>query len=89
MWPVIKMIGMSVRPIAMRFCSSRPLSPGREMSGMRQLGTGLWMVEEFLCRGEGLRLASLHCNSRDSRTEVSSPTTNTIEVETAMRDHHN
>jgi hypothetical protein len=27
-------------------------------------GTGLWMVEEFLCRGEGLRLARLHCGSK-------------------------
>jgi len=25
---------------------------------------GLWMVEEFLCRGEGPRHASLHCGSR-------------------------
>ena len=38
-WPVMKMIGMSVRSAATRFCSSRPLRPGRVTSSTRQLGT--------------------------------------------------
>src|SRR6266851_1665756 len=35
----MKMIGTSVRSIATRFCSSRPLRPGRDTSSTRQLGT--------------------------------------------------
>src|SRR5216683_3296772 len=35
----MKMIGMSVRSTATRFCRSRPLRPGRETSSTRQLGT--------------------------------------------------
>ena len=37
-WPVMKMIGMSVRS-ASCCCSSRPLSPGSVTSSTRQLGT--------------------------------------------------
>src|SRR5215471_8983898 len=36
----MKMIGMSARSTATRFCKSRPLRPGRLTSRTRQLGTG-------------------------------------------------
>src|ERR1700693_5062051 len=38
-WPVMKMIGISVRSLAIRFCKSRPLRPGRDKSRIRLLGT--------------------------------------------------
>ena len=37
-WPVMKMIGMSIRSAAMRFCRSRPLRSGSETSSTRQFG---------------------------------------------------
>ena len=37
-WPVMKMIGMSVRSSATILCRSSPLRPGRETSSTRQFG---------------------------------------------------
>ena len=38
-WPVTNMIGIPGCSTATRFCKSRPLSPGRATSRIRQLGT--------------------------------------------------
>jgi hypothetical protein len=38
-WPVMNMIGMSIRSVAMRFCRSKPLRPGSATSNTRHLGT--------------------------------------------------
>ena len=79
-WPVMKMIGMSVRS-ASCFCSSRPLSPGSVTSSTRQHGTGGARAgQKFLRRRErfGLPAGALISSSNDSRTETSSSTTKTI-----------
>src|SRR5580704_4971616 len=82
-WPLMKMIGMSLRSTATRFCSSRPLSPGRETSSTRQLGAKIRGRSRKSCAEANvsgchpsLRISS----SSDSRTEMSSSTTNTIGV---------
>src|SRR5260370_86342 len=67
----MKMIGMSIRSAAMRFCRSRPLSPGRGTSRMMQIEAAhpghcdvedqtLGLAHEIRCeellrRREGLR----------------------------------
>src|SRR6266852_6392747 len=83
------MIGMSIRSLAMRFCRSRPLRPGRETSSMRQLGTRTRGRPRNSCAD-----ANISCcqpsqrinNSSDSRMETSSSTTNTIGVPSDMGD---
>src|SRR4051812_15100199 len=80
-WPVMKMIGMSGRSLAMRFCSSRPVTPGRDTSSTRQLGATLrgrarksWAHAKVSTSQPSVSIN----RSRDSRTETSSSTTNTI-----------
>ena len=48
-WPVMKMIGMTIRSPAMRFCKSRPLRSGRPTSRIRQLGTKVRGRERNSC----------------------------------------
>src|ERR1700731_2573191 len=88
-WPVINMIGISVRTGAMRFCSSRPSRSGSEMSSTRQLGTktrgrerNSW-ADPNVC---GCQPAKRISDSSDSRTEMSSSTTNTTGVSREMKD---
>src|SRR5215472_12179852 len=77
----MKMIGMSVRSTARRFCSSRPSRPGRETSRTRQLGTTARGQSRNSCADAkvfGCQPSFCISSSRDSRTEISSSTTNTI-----------
>src|SRR2546427_2066050 len=79
----MKMIGTSVRSIATRFCSSRPLRPGRETSSTRQLGTSARGRARNSCAEanvSGSQPSERINNSSDSRTEMSSSTTNTMGV---------
>src|SRR5712692_4580154 len=79
----MKMIGMSVRSTATRFCSSRPLRPGRETSNTRQLGTSTRARARNSCADAKVyacQPAQRISNSSDSRTEMSSSTTNTMGV---------
>ena len=56
-WPEMKMIGMSIRSAATRFCSSRPSRSGRVTSSTRQFGAGDWWTGQELLRGrECLRM---------------------------------
>src|SRR5258706_545791 len=57
-WPVMKMIGMSVRSAAIRFCKSKPLRSGRLTSSTRQLGT-------LLEQARTDRLVSEGCDEHD------------------------
>src|SRR5205807_1569942 len=86
------MIGMSIRSLAMRFCRSRPLRPGRETSSMRQLGTRTRGRLRNSCADaniSGSQPSKRINNSSDSRTETSSSTTNTIGVPSDMEDDWN
>src|ERR1700676_4023372 len=77
------MIGMSIRSAAMRFCRSRPLRPGRATSSTRQLGARTRGRERNSCADanvSGCQPAQRISDSSDSRTEMSSSTTNTIGV---------
>src|SRR6266852_2798868 len=85
--PVMKMIGMPRRSAAMRFWSSRPLSPGSRISSTRQLGTRAGELPRKSCAEanvSGLHPALRINSSRDSRTEMSSSTTNTMGWGSAM-----
>src|SRR6266702_187009 len=86
-WPVMKMIGMSIRSTATRFCKSRPLRPGRETSSTRQLGTKTRGRARNSCADanvSGCQPSKRISNSSDSRTETSSSTTNTMDVASGM-----
>src|SRR5258707_13297529 len=77
----MNMIGMAVRSTATRFCSSRPLRPGRETSSTRQLGTSARGCARNSCADSnvsGCQPSERINNSSDSRTEMSSSTTKTI-----------
>src|ERR1700730_557526 len=79
----MKMIGMSIRSAATRFCRSRPLRPGRSTSSTRQLGARTRGRERNSCADanvSGCQPAQRISASSDSRTETSSSTTNTIGV---------
>src|SRR6266478_276848 len=79
----MNMIGMSVRSTATRFCSSRPLRPGRETSSTRQLGTSTRGWARNSCADSnvsGCQPSEQINNSSDSRTDMSSSTTKTIGV---------
>src|SRR5215510_778458 len=85
-WPVMKMIGMSVRS-ASCCCSSRPLSPGSETSSTRQHGTVARGRARNSCGDanvSGFQPALLISSSSDSRTEMSSSTTKTVAVTSGM-----
>jgi hypothetical protein len=86
-WPVMKMMGMSVRS-ASRFCRSRPLSPGSVTSSTRQQGTAGWGRHRNSCADANVsaRHPAVRTNSSsDSRTETSSSTTKTIDVTSSLR----
>src|SRR6266581_2713956 len=86
----MKMIGMSVRSTATRFCRSRPLRSGRPTSSTRQLGAracGRARNARADANVSGCQPAQRISNSSDSRTEISSSTTNTIGVGGAMCDY--
>src|SRR6266481_3086897 len=81
---------VSIRSLAMRFCRSRPLRPGRETSSMRQLGTRTRGRLRNSCADaniSGCQPSQRINNSSDSRTETSSSTTNTIGVPSDMGDN--
>src|SRR6266436_5197206 len=81
----MKMIGMSLRSTAMRFC--RPLRPGRLTSSTRQLGARTRGRARNSCADanvSGCQPAQRISNSSDSRTETSSSTTNTTGVASGM-----
>src|SRR5882757_1820661 len=85
----MKMIGMSLRSAATRFCRSRPLRSGSETSSTRQLGTngrGWAMNSSADANVSGCQPAQRISDSSDSRTEMSSSTTNTMGVACAMAD---
>ena len=85
-WPVMKMIGISVRS-ASRCCSSRPFSPGSVTSSTRQQGTvgrGRDRKSRADANSSGCQPALLINSSSDSRTETSSSTTKTIDVTFGM-----
>src|ERR1051326_2040341 len=82
-WPVIKMIGMSVLSEAISFCSSRPLSSGRETSSTRQLGAsgrGRARNSSADAKVSGCHPTKRISASSDSRTEMSSSTTKTMGI---------
>src|SRR5437667_6767430 len=86
----MKMIGMSVRSAATRFCKSRPFRPGSDTSSTRQLGARTRGRARNSCADanvSGCQPAQRISNSSDSRTEISSSTTNTIGVGGAMCDY--
>src|SRR5258705_8162540 len=88
-WPVMKMIGTSLRSMAMRFCKSRPLRPGRLTSSTRQLGTPTRGRARNSCADanvSGSQPSQRISASNDSRTETSSSTTKTIGVSRDMSD---
>src|SRR6266852_4547907 len=66
----MKMIGMSIRSLAMRFCRSRPLKPGRETSSMRQLGTRARGRLRNSCADANISAASLRSESTIPATRV-------------------
>src|SRR6266446_10630773 len=77
----MKMIGMSVRSTATRFCRSRPLRSGRPTSNTRQLGARTRGRDRNSCADANVSAcqpAQPISNSSDSRTETSSSTTNTV-----------
>src|ERR1700730_7309475 len=79
----MKIIGMSIRSTAMRFCRSRPLRSGRATSRTRQLGARIRGRARNSCADanvSGCQPAKRISDSSDSRTETSSSTTNTIGV---------
>src|ERR1700730_424020 len=79
----MKMIGMSIRSTATRFCRSRPLRSGRVTSSTRQLGARTRGLDRNSCAEanvSGCQPAQRISDSSDSRTETSSSTTNTIGV---------
>ena len=81
-WPVMKMIGMSVRS-ASCCCNSRPLRPGNETSSTRQQGTGERARDRNSCADanvSGCQPAVRINSSSDSRTDTSSSTTKTMDV---------
>src|SRR6266446_4830560 len=85
----MKMIGMSSRSTATRFCRSRPLRPGRLTSSTRQLAARTRGRARNSCADanvSGRQPAQRISNSSDSRTETSSSTTNTIGVACDMGD---
>src|ERR1700694_200329 len=82
-YPVMKMIGMSVRSTATRFCRSRPLRSGSVTSSTRQLGARTRGRDRNSCADanvSGCQPAQRISASSDSRTETSSSTTNTMGV---------
>src|SRR3954470_23430210 len=88
-WPVMKMIGMSVRSAAIRFCKSKPLRSGRLTSSTRQLGTVTRGRARNSCADEkvsGSQPSQRISASNDSRTETSSSTTKTIGASRDMSD---
>src|SRR6266550_631515 len=83
----MKMIGMSVRSAATRFCKSRPFRPGSDTSSTRQLGARTRGRARNSCADanvSGCQPAQRISNSSDSRTETSSSTTNTMDVASGM-----
>src|SRR2546427_5755773 len=79
----MKMIGMSLRSAATRFCRSRPLRSGSDTSRTRQLGACTRGRTRKSCADAnvaGSQPALRISNSSDSRTEISSSTTNTMGV---------
>src|SRR6266478_6087522 len=79
----MKIIGMSIRSVAISFCSSRPLSSGRETSSTRQLGAS--GHERARNSSADAKVSGRHPTKRisassDSRTEMSSSTTKTIGI---------
>src|SRR3989454_11167038 len=77
----MKMIGMSVRSAATRFWRSRPLRSGRPTSSTRQLGARTRGRDRNSCADANVSAcqpAQRISNSSDSRTEISSSTTNTV-----------
>src|SRR5690348_14915650 len=81
-WPVMKMIGMSVRSTT-RFWRSSPLRSGRVTSSTRQLGTSTRGRERNSCADanvSGCQPAQRISSSNDSRTDISSSTTKTTGV---------
>src|SRR6266568_7395888 len=85
----MKMIGMSLRSAATCFCRSRPLRSGSDTSRTRQLGACTRGRARNSCADAnvaGSQPALRISNSSDSRTEMSSSTTNTIGVVCDMSD---
>src|SRR5215469_9187733 len=79
----MKMIGMSRRSAPICACRSRPLRPGSRISTTRQLGeAGRGRARNSLAEAKvsERQPAESISDSRDSRTEASSSTTNTIGV---------
>src|SRR6266446_4399706 len=77
----MKMIGMSARSTATRCCRSRPLRPGMLTSSTRQLGATARGRARNSCADANVSArqpAQRISNSSDSRTEISSSTTNTV-----------
>src|SRR5436190_16189227 len=77
----MKMIGMSVRSPATRFCRSSPVRPGSDTSSTRQLGTGARGRSRNSCAEanvSGCQPSWRISGASDSRTEMSSSTMNTI-----------
>src|ERR1700731_2896551 len=85
----MKMMGISIRSPAMRFCRSRPLRSGRLTSSTRQVGAntrGRARNSSADANVSGCQPAQRISNSRDSRTETSSSTTKTTGVTCDTRD---
>ncbi len=79
----MKMIGMSARSSAMWFCRSSPLRSGRFTSSTKQVGTtgrGCERKSRAEAKVTGSQPSKRTSISSDSRTDMSSSTTNTIGV---------
>ncbi len=79
----MKMTGMSVGSTARSLWRSKPVSPGREISRMRQLGTGVRGWSRNSCaeaKVSGCQPSQRISNCVDSRTHRSSSATKTIGV---------
>src|SRR6185369_5041352 len=86
----MKIMGMSLRSTATRFCSSRPFRPGREISSSRQLGRRARGRSRNSCAQanvSGCQPSLSIRSSNDSRTETSSSTTNTMGLAVAIGDN--
>src|SRR6266571_7987454 len=85
----MKMIGISLRSTATRFCSSRPLISGRVTSSTRQFGArtrGQDRNSRADANVSGCQPAEPISNFSDLHTETSSSTTNTTGVACDMGD---
>jgi len=73
----MKMIGMSIRSLAMRFCRSRPLRIWkRNVKYEAARDKDSWAAEKFLCGREYFRLPAFAANQQPAGSRVRIKTKN-------------